>query len=232
MPIVTTSGFILRKNHFKEADKIVVIFSENLGKISALGKSAKKSVKRNLNLLDYGYLLKFYLQTSQNRQYYFIEKIELIEQLYNLNNTSLLFLNHFFNELILNIVYSHEDSEKLYNLAIKFLKNLRTTDKPKILSSLMVFLLKLLKLTGYGLNIKCGVCGCSDRIINYSLENLTFMCNKCKNSKVLGLCSGSLKFINNIDKINFLNINLSQQIIDEIEIIFLLIWKKFYYQIT
>ncbi len=221
MPSIITSGFILKKNHFKDADRIVVIFSEKLGKITALGKFAKKSIKRNLNLLDYGLLLKFYLQSTTTGHYLFINKVELLDKLLNSDNLTLFSLNSYINELISNVVYSNEDSKKIFDLTVDFIKKIKKLKQLNIQSAIIIYQMKLLKLLGYGLNIsKCHICGNHKNIENYSLENLAFICNKCNRKNFLQLCKGSLKLIQNIDKIDFANINLSQQIIKEQEMIF------------
>jgi DNA repair protein RecO (recombination protein O) len=43
---VTTRAFVLRGRNFGESDRIVVLLSEDLGKISAIAKGARRSVKR------------------------------------------------------------------------------------------------------------------------------------------------------------------------------------------
>ncbi len=228
MPLLTTSGFILRKNHFKDADRVVVLFSKDFGKITALGKFAKKSIKRNLNLLDYGYVLKFFLTQSKNKQYFFINKVEFIEKLFDFNSFTSIMVVHYINEVLYNLIYSYEDSGKIFDFTINFLKHFNLKDLSKNISLLNFFNINILSLTGYGLNSgKCCVCGGNEYIQNYSLENLGFICNKCIKGSAFTLCNGTLKFLKNSGKLNFSNINLSQQIISEIEIIFFATLEKF-----
>ncbi len=218
---LTTTAFVIKKNDFNESDKIVTFLTKDFGKISALGKFAKKSIKRNLNLLDFGYLLKIQLNYNSSNEIYFIEKVTVMEQFLNKSFYRKFLIFSFINELLYYVVYGTEESAMLFMETYKFFKKLSLQNNDKrenLLSLLSLFKIKLLNVIGYKIVIdRCVLCGKEENIYDYSLEKMGFICNRCtENRHILRINKGTKKVLANIDK----NIKISMPIVLQLDKIF------------
>jgi DNA repair protein RecO (recombination protein O) len=218
---ITTPAFLIKKKDYKDSDKIAVFLSKDLGKISGLGKFAKKSIKRNLNLLDFGFLLNVELNQNNSKDIYFIEKVTLMENFLHKTNYRKFLILSYVSELLYYVVYGEEESATLFNETVKFFKtisNIHSENSNVFLSALTLYKIKLLEAIGYKIiTDKCVVCGKEDAIFNYSLEKIGFICNKCcEKSETLTVSKGTKKVIANINK----NIKLTAPIMLQLDEIF------------
>ena len=217
----TTDCIVIKKIDYKDSDKIVTFVSKDLGKITAIGKHAKKSIKRNLNLLDFGYLLSVVLNFKEEKSICFIEKIEVKEKFIKELNYIYLLLISLLNELLNSVIYAQEDSREVFHNISDFYRALGEYDhitEYTYKSITLPFFLTLLGTLGYNVLIdKCINCGLSGEFLNYSLEKAGFLCNKCSQfEKSIKIYKGTLKTIKNIEK----TIKIPEIILNQIQIIF------------
>ncbi len=222
MSNISTPGIILKKFDFSEKDKIVLLFTLNLSKISAIGIKAKKSQKRKLNLLDYWFLLDIKISTKKKYPLYIIQEVELIEDLTPIDYKPFHFLFlSICNEIISNFTYGLEEAKNLFIFYINFFKFFKFHSQD-IIQKLAIF--KVLTLSNFGLklyNKKCIVCGKEGYFLNYSIEKNGFVCNECFKEGDISLSISTLKSIEFLGKGKF-NVKLSQKMVEEIDKIFYL----------
>ncbi len=218
---ITTFAIVIKKKDYKDSDKIVSFITEDLGKISAIGKFAKKSIKRNLNLLDFGYLLKVKLRYYSAKELFFIEKITVVENFLPEYNYNKFLITSFVNELLFYVVYGAEESSGLFRLTLEFFRDLSVTDKNRfglIFSVLTRYKIKLLETLGYKIILdKCIVCGEEKTLYYYSLDKIGFICNRCKkDTSGVNVYQGTKKVLANLEK----NIKISMPITSQLDEIF------------
>ena len=75
----TTRGYVLHIAGYGEADKLVTLYSNDLGRFTAIAKGALKSKQRFVNKLEpYSLLSLFYLPPRTSSGLYFLEEAELL----------------------------------------------------------------------------------------------------------------------------------------------------------
>lgn len=72
----TTDGIVLRVTEFRESDRIVLFYTRDLGKVSALARHATKSRKRFGTQLNVFQLLRLDLKQKPNRSLALLERVK------------------------------------------------------------------------------------------------------------------------------------------------------------
>jgi|GEM_PF-7092584 len=220
MSEISSLSIILKKSSYNDSDKIVLLLSSDLGKISAIAKYAKKSIKRNLNLLDVGYILRVHLHVSKNSELLFIKNVEFIEKLNHNDDHNTFYILTYLNELISCVIQPKQDSRLLFKILTDFFISIKGRRKDKRVKILILFQIKFLELVGYKINLsECSNCGKDGDFYKYSLEKSGIVCNNCIDASAIQICKGTKKLITTIDRINFKNTTFSEYIQKELEII-------------
>ncbi len=77
----TTDGIVLRVTEFRESDRIVLFYTRDFGKVSALAKHATKSRKRFGTQLNVFQLLRLHLKQKPNRSLALLEQVKPVTTL-------------------------------------------------------------------------------------------------------------------------------------------------------
>jgi len=157
-----TTGFILRKKQLGEADSLLIIFSDKLGKIKALAKGITKTYSKKAGHLDL--LMLSDLELRENKAYdYIIKEAKAINNfpILRSNLTKTLIAFHL-TELIDKTTPWGETNEKIFSLlknSFDFLERVKYTKRKDLIYFILLFKLNLIKLLGVRpkLNI-CLVC--------------------------------------------------------------------------
>ncbi|WP_261851497.1 DNA repair protein RecO [Clostridium folliculivorans] len=212
MSIFETNGVVIKAQDFKENDKLIWLYTEKLGKIAVIAKGAKKSKSRHLSLtlpLCYGEFVVF-----KGKNLYTLSEGRITNSFQGLlNNLEKLTYSTYICELIDICVTDEEDNGKLFKdfVTCLYLLNTDALDYELLIRS---FELKILKATGYGLNLdNCAYCKKS--INSAAYINMSFyggVCEECPKEYGISLSKGAysaLKYLNTapMDKIYRLNIN-------------------------
>ena len=198
---------MIKTQEFKESDKLVWLFTEDFGKITAIAKGARKNKSRYVSSTlpcSYGEFVLF-----KGRNLYTINEVTIIDSFQQLlRNLETITYASYFNELI-DIAMENEDvNMELFKdlvTAFYFIKN----DVMDIEVLARAFETKLLKATGYGLNFKQCV-KCRKKITisnNIDLQSYGPICKDCEKVNSIYISNptyNTLKFLNNfgMDKIN------------------------------
>lgn len=187
MKHLTVTGYVLKKINYAEADCIFVIFTKELGKISAIAKGVRKIKSRMGGHLDFFAKIRFDLHKSTSSELFRINNAEMLE-LYKIFVQDLSFIHTGFNmmQLVNNFTQKEEQSPRIFDLISK---SFLVLDKSKKnLEILLAFQIKFLSMSGFlPVFNKCLKCKTklfpAEHFIN--LSNLSIVCNNCGQKSAL-----------------------------------------------
>lgn len=207
-----TGGVVIKVREYKENDKLVWIYTEKLGKITAIAKGAKKS-KSSMLALTLPLCFAEYV-FFKGKNLYNIQEGKMINSFQGLlSNLDKLTYSSYICELIDICVDDNDINDTLYRefITCLYLLNTDALDYEMLIRS---FELKLLKSTGYNLNFdNCVKCKSKITVSNYiSLSHFGGVCDNCNREYGIYISKASynaLRFLNNtpMDKIYKLKIN-------------------------
>jgi DNA repair protein RecO (recombination protein O) len=208
---IKTRAIVIKTQEYKENDKLVWLFTEELGKISVLAKGARKNKNKNFSLtlpFCFGEYVVF-----KGRSLYTLNEGRIIESFQGmLNDYDTLIYGSYFNELI-DIACEEEIYISLFRELIScfYLMKNKAVDLDLLART---FELKLLKATGYGLHLEnCAIC---DKRINnsnfLSFQYIGAVCQDCENEHGTQISKSTynvLKFLNSVEveKISRITVN-------------------------
>lgn len=213
-------GVVIKTQDFKENDKLVWIYTEKFGKITAIARGAKKSKSKFLSItlpLCYGDYLVF-----KGKSLFNLQEGRIINSFQGLlNNLDKLTYSSYLCELIDIALLDNEPNIWLFKefITTLYLLNTDALDYELLARS---FELKLLKATGYGLNLdNCTICKKKIAVSNYvSLSYFGGVCEACNKEHGLYISKGAynaLKYLTNTTSDKIYRLNLSVDIKKEIE---------------
>ena len=172
MAFLKTRGIVVKEVGTGEADKIITIFSESHGRITAIAKGGKRprsQLSAASQLMCYGEYVLYV-----GREMYIVNSCEVLEPFYEIRNdiVKLTYAAHFM-DIVLEIVQENQPSPRLLQLLLNSLYMLAKTDKtPELVSR--VFEMRALSLAGYAPHVRsCMICGLEP------LKSYTFSFLKC-----------------------------------------------------
>lgn len=207
MAILKTRAIVIKTQEFKEADKLVWLFTEDFGKITAIAKGARKNKSKYVSSTLPCCYAEFVLFKGKNL--YTINEVTIIDSFQQLlRNLDTITYASYFNELIDIAMENEEVNRELFKdlvSAFYFIKN----DAMDIEILARAFETKLLKATGYGMNFEQCV-RCRKKITisnNIDLQSYGPICKDCEKVNSIYISNptyNTLKFLNNfgMDKIN------------------------------
>jgi len=214
------NGVVIKTQDYKENDKLVWLFTEELGKITAIARGAKRSKSKFLSItlpLCYGEYLVFKGKSLFNLQE---GKINNSFQAL-LNNLDKLTYSSYIWELIDIALLEGEKNKLLFK---EFVTTLYLLNTDAIEYELLIrsFELKLLKATGYGLDLDyCTFCKKKINVSNYiSLTSFGGICEECTKENGTFISKGAynaIKFLFKTPSDKIYKLNLSKEIKKEIE---------------
>lgn len=206
------NAVVIKTIEFKENDKLVWLYTDRFGKIAAIAKGARKSRSKFLSLtlpLCYGEYILFKGKTLFN-----IQEGKIINSFQGLlDNLDKLTYSSYICELIDICTEEGEVNGELFKtfLTCIYLLNTNAIDYEILIRS---FELKLLRATGYGLNLEnCVSCRKKISVSNYiSLSHYGGVCEKCLKEHGIYISRpayNAIRFLINtpMDKIYKLNVS-------------------------
>lgn len=214
------NAVVIKTQDYKENDKLVWLYTDELGKITAVARGAKRSKSKLLAStlpFCYGEYLVFKGKSLFNLQEGKINKS--FQGL--LNNLDKLTYSSYICELI-DIALLEGESNKLLFREFVITLYLLNTDAIDYELLIRSFELKLLKATGYGLDLDyCTSCKKKINVTNYiSLTSFGGICEDCHNEHGTYISKGAynaIKFLFNTPSDKIYKLNLSKEIKKEIE---------------
>jgi len=123
----TDIGFILKQVKYKEADKILFVFSLHHGLIELVAKGARKQTSRKSGHLDSINLIKFHVARSRYPQ--ILTQVETLDS-FSLNKSSLFHLRACFliSETLISLMAFEQTDVALFNSLKNYFKSLEKKD--------------------------------------------------------------------------------------------------------
>lgn len=154
---VRTEGIVLRRRDFGETDRILVLFTKKLGKISGIAKGARKPSSKISGHLELFSRASFLI--SRGRNLHLITQAETVESFDHLReDLSGIGLGSYVVELVDAVTTEEGSHLKLYDLLVSTLKALDSGLRPAVI--IHYFELQLLELSGFKpeffLCVECG----------------------------------------------------------------------------
>ncbi len=154
---VRTEGIVLRRRDFGETDRILVLFTKKLGRISGIAKGARKPSSKISGHLELFSRTSFLI--SRGRNLHLITQAETLESFDHLRgDLSGIGLGSYVVELVDAVTTEEGSHLKLYELLVSTLKALDSGLMPAVI--IHYFELQLLELTGFKpeffLCVECG----------------------------------------------------------------------------
>ncbi len=177
-----TRGLILCVSDHSESDKIVTLFSPDLGKVSGIAKGAKRSKKRFVNKLEEFTLLQVLYTPPKRDGLLFLHDADLENAFLSLRTMySRYVAAAFIDELTLRFTREHDPDPLIFALLLWAMEGLENGRDPREVCAL--FLLRILGATGYQPILDCcGTCGVMVQSgHNFFLNNGggSLVCNSC-----------------------------------------------------
>lgn len=170
---------VLKTADFKESDKLVWLYTEKLGKISAIAKGAKRSKSKFLSLtlpFCYGDYVVF-----KGKNLYTISEGEVIQSFQNLlRDLDTLTYSSYLCELIDISMIEEESNHDLFKEFVSVFYLIKG-EAGDIETLVYAFEIKLLAATGYGLNLEfCTHCKKRIATSNFiDIQSLGGVCKEC-----------------------------------------------------
>lgn len=145
MHSIKTSGIVLKGTNFGEADKILTVFTERLGKIKVLARGVRKIKSHLAGELEPFILSE--LMLHEGKTFYSISGAQIIESYPTIHDDIEKIARVFFlGELIDNFVTLDEKSGAMFELFVSALDSLENNSKDILLLS---FQLKIVEAAGF-----------------------------------------------------------------------------------
>lgn len=220
LSLLKCRGVIIKTQDYKETDKIVWLYTDKYGKLSCIAKGAKRSKNKLFSItsnLCYGDFV-FFKGSGMAR----LSEGRIIKSFQGLmDNLEKLIYGSYVAELVDIAVL---DEEQNFDLFKEFITCLYLLDTDALDYELLVrsFELKLLKATGYGLDLDhCSICKKKISVTNYiSLSYYGGVCENCKREHGLKISKGAynaIRFLSSTPSDKIYKLNLSEEIKKEVE---------------
>ena len=147
-------GIVIRKTESGEHNKLITLYTRELGKIRVLAKSAKKNTSKQAGHLDLFNVVDFLIVPGKN--YQIITQAQSSENFLQIKSCfSKLMAGFFILESFHRLIYEHEQDEILWNFLNAQLNKLEQVAPQKtVLDTLLTdFKKELLSVLGYRQNI-------------------------------------------------------------------------------
>jgi DNA repair protein RecO (recombination protein O) len=157
----STKALVLRRVDYKDSDRILTLFTRDHGKISALARGARSSVKRFSGSSEPFVLMDVVLENSAGRSMRHLVESSTVEAIVGLSKSSgRLSAASFAVELFRESVPDETPDARLFDLLHNSLRLLGRLDGTPLRTAVLGFQLKLLILLGIGPGIEgCNRCG-------------------------------------------------------------------------
>lgn len=220
LSVFESKAVIIKTQDFKENDKLVWLYTEKLGKITAVVRGAKKSKSKFLSLtlpLCYGEYMVY-----KGKNMYTIQEGKIINSFQGLlDNLDKLTYSSYLCELIDIACSDNEVNVDIFRnlVATMYLLNTDALDYELLIR---YFELKLLRSTGYNLSLNnCSICRKPISSSNYiSLSYYGGVCDECPREHGIFISKGAynaLKFLMSMNVDKLYRLNLNKEIKAEIE---------------
>ncbi len=198
-------GIILRHKDWGEADRLLTIFTRELGKVQAIAKGARKPRSRKAGHLEP--FIRASLLLARGRSFFILTQAETITP-HILLREDLLLLGYasYVAELLDRFTFDEEHNPTLYRLLQNTLTRLERGDPPE--GVVHYFEMRLLDQAGFRPQLQtCGVCGRPLQPENqfFSAHQGSAICPRCVETEpeVRAISMQALKYLRHFQRSNY-----------------------------
>lgn len=196
-------GFIIRQTKTLNGRRMIMLFSDKYGKISAgssINEKGKSKSALAMRPFTYGYFHMF-----QSKENFNIKSADTIKSYYRISEDVDKFVNaSYILELTEKILPDHVPAKKMLSLLISFFDLLETRKKSFETLSI-AYIVKALQIGGVFPQLKkCINCGEPGKAVFFDIEEAGFICEKCRDLKDMQR-DRKLLYKVNFDIVNILN---------------------------
>lgn len=142
----TSEGIVLGRRDFGEADRILILYTKNFGRVSLIAKGVRRPRSRKRGHIEVFNLVRF--QAVTGRGIDLMTEAEVIDDFKEIRKSlKKVSLAYYFAEVIGRITHEQEPNIGLFNLITRYLDSLKTEKELKKLRE--NFIGELLVLMGY-----------------------------------------------------------------------------------
>lgn len=159
MPPLKTQGIIIYNRPFGEFDRIIEIFSVNMGRVQGIAKGARSFKNRFGGSLEPFNYCRFNLFRKSSRSLYRVESCDIIESFISIRSdlSAILYLSSMIDSLRKLVPYE-DPNKSLFHVLYKSIKGLSSGDPPE--EVMFYYQIKLLHMSGVGPVLdRCLKCG-------------------------------------------------------------------------
>jgi len=175
-----TEGIVLKSMEFKEADKIVTVYTKDYGKITAIAKGVRKTKSKfgsSLEILTYSIFLIY-----KGRNIDIVSQTEILESFFSTSKEVIKFaFAANCVEIVNKLTEEREINIGLFNLLKEVLHYLRGTNDPKLLA--LSFKWQTMSILGYRPSLNhCCRCNKStedQKEMYFNIREGGLVCNNC-----------------------------------------------------
>lgn len=183
MKLIKVKGIVLKEVQYNDNDKILTVFTDELGKVSCMAKGAKKTNSSLLAPCQFLVYSEFVLYKGTS--FYHINSAEIIDTFYNLRiDYDKLDMAYNITKVLMQTICEAEEAKEALSLFLNTMYVIENKDIPaKFVEA--IFKLKLISLLGYMPNIvtckKCDkqVINKEDKEYFYSFADNNVICSAC-----------------------------------------------------
>ena len=134
----SSNGIVLARKNYGEADRILVVYSKKLGKISLIAKGVRKLKSRKRGSLEVFSQIKF--SAARGRNLDIITEAEIIDSYPKIRkDLKKVALAYYFMEVVGRTTHEGEKNPSLYSHLLKNLRMLKVSDSLKNLRKTFVY---------------------------------------------------------------------------------------------
>ena len=178
METISVKGLVIKQTNYGEADRILHIFTEELGIISAIAKGARKYKSHQGSSAQLLYYSSFTLASGKNM--YALRGASTIESFFPLSeDLGKLALCTYLFDITKALIPEETEEKSVLSLLLNTLYILKTKQRSLALIK-AAYELKLLALTGYMAECEaCTLCGDTDLPVFFSPSHGGIICKTC-----------------------------------------------------
>lgn len=186
MSLHQTEAIVINSIDFLEYDKLITLYTRQMGKVRAVVKGARKPTSKLAASIELFTHLNVTLFGKRPRELYRLTQTEIIQFHHRLrDNVDRLSYASLFIELLNRTAGENEPEPELFELSIHFLTEIETN--PELISTSLIYLIKLLQIAGFAPHLAgCVVC---KKPVSYqkklqpvlfSVEKGGLVCSQCR----------------------------------------------------
>jgi DNA repair protein RecO (recombination protein O) len=142
----TSEGIVLGRRDFGEADRILILYTKNFGRVSLIAKGVRRPKSRKRGHVEVFNLVKF--QATAGHGLDMMTEAEVVDDFKEIRKSlKKVSLAYYFSEVVGRITHEQEPNLDLFNLIVRYLSDLKTATELKKLRE--GFIGELLVLMGY-----------------------------------------------------------------------------------